>query len=232
MAAEAIKLNIGEIEQNPCPETGGGFIDSKKERNTYMIRSLLIHPLFLLALFIVNVAGTLYGYWWYGYQLAETPVQFLLFVPDSPTASLFFCIFLFCFMMGKHLPYIESLGMVTLFKYGIWAVVMNLLTLIVEGDLPWQGYMLIVSHGAMAVQGLLYVPYYRIQLRHLMVAAVWILHNDIVDYVYGMMPWYGSLSDYMEHIGYFTFWLSIVALVVAYWITVRQKAMIQYRQED
>lgn len=41
-------------------------------------------------LFAVNAAGTAYGYYWYRYQLADTPPLFLPFVPDSPTASLFF----------------------------------------------------------------------------------------------------------------------------------------------
>lgn len=195
-----------------------------------MIRSLLIHPLFLLALFIINVIGTLYGYWWYQVQLVDTPIHFLLFVPDSPTASLFFCIFLFFFMQGKNVPYIEALGLVTLFKYGIWAVAMNILTLIVEGDLVWQGYMLIASHGAMALQGLLYAPYYKIKLRHLLVAAVWTVHNDIIDYVYGMMPRYSSLSNYMDHIGYFTFWLSVVSIAVAYVVTVRKNITIDYQK--
>lgn len=194
-----------------------------------MIRILLLHPLFLLALFIINVAGTLYGYLWYEIQLVETPVQFLIFVPDSPTASLFFCVFLFFFMRGKNVPYIEALGLVTLFKYGVWAVAMNLLTLVVEGDLSWQGYMLIASHGAMALQGLLYAPYYKIKLRHLAVAALWTVHNDIIDYVYGMMPWYSSLSNYMDHIGYFTFWLSILSIMIAYTITVRKNIVIKYK---
>lgn len=193
-----------------------------------MIKSLLTNPLVLLALFIVNVVGTLYGYWWYESQLVDTPLHFLIFVPDSPTASLFFCIFLYFFLQGKNVPYIEALGMITLFKYGIWAVMMNLLTLVVEGELVWQGYMLIASHGAMALQGLLYAPYYKIKLRHLFVAAVWTLHNDVIDYVYGMMPRYSSLSAYMEHIGYFTFWLSMVSILVAYLLAVRKHTKIHY----
>lgn len=193
-----------------------------------MIKSLLTNPLVLLALFIVNVAGTLYGYWWYESQLVDTPAHFLIFVPDSPTASLFFCIFLYFFLQGKNVPYIEALGMVTLFKYGIWAVMMNLLTLVVEGELVWQGYMLIASHGAMALQGLLYAPFYKIKLRHLFVAAVWTLHNDVIDYVYGMMPRYSSLNVYMEHIGYFTFWLSMASILVAYLLTVRKNVKIHY----
>src|SRR5699024_1905688 len=112
--------------------------------------------------------------------------------------------------------------MVTLFKYGIWAVVMNLLTLYINGSLGWQGYMLIASHGAMAIQGLLYAPFYKVRMRHLAVAAIWILHNDVIDYVFGMMPVYPAINEYMDQIGYFTFWLSILSIWVAWVLTIKR----------
>ncbi|MFD1360548.1 DUF1405 domain-containing protein [Lentibacillus salinarum] len=178
---------------------------------------------FLMLLFIINLLGTAYGFYWYRYQLSETPAIFLPFVPDSPMASLFFTIVLLFFLLKKNAPYIEALGMITLFKYGIWAVIMNILTLLMEGSLGWSGYMLMLSHGAMAVQGLLYVPFYKIEWRHIAVAAVWILHNDIIDYVFGQMPVYSSLTAYMNEIGYFTFWLSIVSIWLAYVLTIKPK---------
>src|SRR5690625_83895 len=110
-------------------------------------------------LFFINLFGTIYGFMWYESQLAMTPTIFLPFVPDSPTASLFFTIFLLFYLFNKNLPYIEALALTSLFKYGIWAVTMNIFTLIVNGTLDWAGYMLIASHGAMAIQGILYVPY-------------------------------------------------------------------------
>ncbi|EKN67334.1 DUF1405 domain-containing protein [Schinkia azotoformans] len=188
---------------------------------------LLIHFLgmrpILWLLLVINIFGTIWGYIWYGWQLAETPPRFLLFVPDSPTASLFFVIVLIAFLLRKNWPIIEALAIVTLFKYGIWAVVMNLLVLKVEGSLPWEGYMLIASHFAMAAQGLLYAPYYRLKAWHLIVAAVWTLHNDVIDYVFGMMPRYGVLSDFTPQIGYFTFWLSIASILITYWLCIRDK---------
>lgn len=180
------------------------------------LNQILLHRQFLILLFIVNLLGTIYGYIWYESQLKITPLVFIPFVPDSPTASLFFTIFLFFFIFNKNVPYIEALAVTTLFKYGIWAVVMNVFTLIVNGSLDWQGYMLIASHGAMAVQGLLYIPYYQIKLKHLTVAGIVLLHNDIIDYVFGMMPIYSSLTDYMKEIGYFTFWLSILTIIIIY----------------
>ncbi|MEF2291891.1 DUF1405 domain-containing protein [Virgibacillus dokdonensis] len=186
-----------------------------------MFKYLLIDKRFLCLLFIINLAGTIYGYIWYGSQLSQTASIFLIFVPDSPTASLFFSIFLLLFIFGKHLPYIEALAVITLFKYGVWAVVMNFLTLLVEGSLSWQGYMLLASHGAMAIQGLLYMPYYQLCLRHIVFAAIWTLHNDVIDYVFEQMPVYSSLSSYMNEIGYFTFWLSLLSIGITYYFTIR-----------
>lgn len=190
-----------------------------------MIRYILLDKRFLLILFLINLFGTIYGYMWYESQLAVTPAIFLIFVPDSPTASLFFTIFLLFFLFNKNTPYIEALAMISLFKYGVWAVVMNLLVLLMDGSLSWQGYMLIASHGAMAIQGLLYSPFYKIKLRHLVVAGIVTLHNEIIDYVFGMMPTYSSLSKYMNEIGYFTFWLSVVSILIAYQLTIRKKAL-------
>lgn len=176
----------------------------------------------LLLLLLINIFGTIYGYIWYGWQMAETPAKFLIFVPDSPTASLFFVLVLIAFLLRTNWPLIEALAIVTLFKYGIWAVVMNLLVLEVEGNLPWEGNLLIASHFAMAVQGLLYAPYYRIKAWHLIAAAVWTLHNDVIDYIFGMMPRYGVLNDFTAQIGYFTFWLSIASIFITYWVCVRK----------
>src|SRR5699024_7390205 len=117
-----------------------------------MIKYILLDKWFLFLLFFINLLGTVYGFYWYRHQLSETSDIFLMFVPDSPTASLFFTIVLFFFLIKKNIPYIEALALMTLFKYGIWAVVMNFLTLLIEGSLGWTGYMLMFSHGAMAIQ--------------------------------------------------------------------------------
>src|SRR5690625_1729425 len=184
----------------------------------FFVRQLLVYKPFLIVLFVINLLGTIYGYIWYESQLKITPLIFLPFVPDSPTASLFFTIFLLFFLFNRSVPYIEALAVTSLFKYGIWAVVMNVFTLYVEGELVWQGYMLIVSHAAMAIQGLLYIPQYKIELKHLTVAGIVILHNDIIDYVFGMMPIYASLNKYTQQIGYFTFWLSICTILLTYFL--------------
>ncbi|KMM38174.1 DUF1405 domain-containing protein [Guptibacillus hwajinpoensis] len=177
---------------------------------------------FLWFLLIINVPGTIYGYYWYGWQLADTNPIFLLFVPDSPTASLFFCFVLIAFLLGKNWPLMESLAAVTLFKYGIWAVVMNMMVMVVEGELSLIALMLIFSHLGMAIEGLLFAPFYKIKPWHLIAVAIWTFHNDVIDYVFGQMPRYSMLSEYTSAIGYFTFWLSIVSLALVYLLSVRK----------
>lgn len=189
------------------------------------IYAILANRNILLLLLIVNILGTLYGYYWYGWQLADTPTKFLLFVPDSPTASLFFVFVLIAFLLRINWGLIETLAIVTLFKYGIWAVVMNILVLVETGELDWVGYMLIGSHFAMAVQGILYAPFYRIKLWHIIVTAIWTLHNDVIDYVFMMLPRYPVLDLYTAQIGYFTFWLSILSIGLAYYFGIRKNRL-------
>jgi uncharacterized membrane protein YpjA len=178
---------------------------------------------FLWLLLIVNILGTVYGYIWYGWQLRETPAVFLPFVPDSPTASLFFVFVLIAFLMGKNWPLLEGLAIVTLVKYGIWAVVMNFLVFFETGEMELTAWMLIFSHGAMAVQGLLYAPFYRMKAWHLAAAAIWTLHNDVIDYVFFMLPRYSMLDQITPQIGYFTFWLSIGSILFTYYLCLRKE---------
>ncbi|GGA25772.1 DUF1405 domain-containing protein [Psychrobacillus lasiicapitis] len=176
---------------------------------------VLFNKSFMWLLFVVNLLGTIYGYIWYESQLSVTEPKFLLFVPDSPTASLFFTIALFGWLMKKNWKLIEALALITLVKYGVWAVVMNIWTYMETGSIGWMGWMLVVSHFAMALQAILYIPFYRFTFVHIFIAAVWTLHNDVIDYVFGQMPVYRSLSEYASQIGYFTFWLSIACISIA-----------------
>lgn len=177
---------------------------------------LLQHRSFLILLFVINFLGTIYGYIWYESQLIRTEPQFLIFVPDSPTASLFFSIAVLGWILGRHFKLIEALALITLVKYGIWAVVMNLLTLAESGSIGWAGWMLVASHGLMAVQAILYLGKYRYGFVHIVIAAIWTLHNDVIDYIYGQMPTYRVINQYASHVGYFTFWLSIACISIAY----------------
>ncbi|PEJ53843.1 MULTISPECIES: DUF1405 domain-containing protein [unclassified Bacillus (in: firmicutes)] len=177
----------------------------------------------MVALFIINVLGTAYGYYWYIPQLAYTPSWLKIFVPDSPTASLFFCVVLLLFILNKQNGLIEALAYVSLLKYGIWAVIMNGMVLYVKGGLDTIAYLLIFSHGAMAVQALLYSQTFRVKKWQLVVASIWILQDLIFDYVFGTMPEYFMLSDFRIWIALITFWLTILVIFLAYYQLIFKK---------
>lgn len=185
-----------------------------KELMTYA-KLVLFNKSFMCLLFLVNLVGTIYGYYWYESQLSITEPKYLLFVPDSPTASLFFTVALLGWLLKKNWKLIEALALITLIKYGLWAVVMNIWTYVENDYLDWLGWMLVASHFAMALQAVLYIPFYRFTWIHIFIAAVWTLHNDVIDYVFGQMPVYRSLNKYADQIGYFTFWLSIACISTA-----------------
>ncbi len=119
----------------------------------------------------------------------------------------------------------EALAFVSLMKYGLWAVGMNIFLMIDQQTIIWTGVMLMISHGFMAVQAMLYAPFYRFRIGHFMIAAVWVLHNDVIDYLFGQMPIYMGLERFLPYIGYATFWLTIFVLIYVYRKTLREDRM-------
>lgn len=182
----------------------------------------------LWTLFIVNFLGSIYGFYWYKNQLIDVGSWWNIFVPDSPTASAAFTLVLALFILKRHFPLLEAFAAVTLFKYGVWAVVMIVVgaaqNAYVNGGnmtayMQWTDWMLICSHGGMAVQALLYGKFYIYRLKHLCVVAVWTLLNDAVDYLLDLHPWLpASLADYDFLVGGFTVALSFLSLVLAAWL--------------
>ncbi|MDI1901077.1 DUF1405 domain-containing protein, partial [Staphylococcus aureus] len=115
----------------------------------------------LMMLLICNILGMIYGYIWYGEQLSHTPWHFKIFVPDSPTAILYLVISISLILIQKQNSIIDALAFVTLFKYGIWAVIMNILFIIEQGDITVNGLVLMFSHSIMAVQAIYFYPRFK-----------------------------------------------------------------------
>ncbi|GIP53418.1 DUF1405 domain-containing protein [Paenibacillus vini] len=195
-------------------------------------RSFLSSRLLLWPLFICNLLGTIYGYIWYESQLRDTwvnhPKWQLVFVPDSPTASLFFTLallfLLFPAQLGKYhflRTLIEGLAVVTSVKYGVWAVSMIFGGYAQGGELVWQDWMLVASHLAMAVEALLYVRLFKFGTSMLLCAGAWTLLNDAVDYMFEVYPWLPQpLWDDVPAVMVFTICLTM-ASVGAGWLALR-----------
>ncbi|AWB44991.1 DUF1405 domain-containing protein [Paenibacillus sp. CAA11] len=203
-------------------------------RAPYLIsrRFLLSKPILWL-LFGANLLGTVYGYVWYGSQLKDTvlhyPLWTVIFVPDSPTASLFFTLSLAFLLFENKIGHwygirslIEGLGVVTSVKYGIWAV-----SIIFAGQhygdvLVWEDGMLTISHLAMAIEALLFVRFFHVGSWMIMTAGLWTLLNDTVDYTYGVYPWLPvQLESRLIGVQNFTFGLTVFS-ILATWLAVKQ----------
>ncbi|WP_054957102.1 DUF1405 domain-containing protein [Paenibacillus dakarensis] len=206
-------------------------------------REFLSKRFILWILLISNTLGTVYGYIWYGGQLYNTaqnhPAWQLVFVPDSPTASLFFSLALVMLLYpprslsGLLIQQLtESLAVVTSIKYGVWAVAMIFAGASQGNELIWQDWMLIASHTAMAVEALIYVKLFHIRWTALAVAMAWTLLNDTVDYTFGIFPYLpGPLYDHLGAVEAFTFALTLLSGFLT-WITVKRSLSGQEKAKE
>lgn len=198
----------------------------------YLTRAFLLHPMLLTLMLVFYVPGTVYGFFWYGNQLVDTWNGYshwlLPFVPDSPMSSLFFTIALI-WLWVKPKPtaspvaravrsFIEAMGVVTSIKYGVWACSI-IFAAFAQGDyIYWQDWMLVASHGAMAICALLYARFYHFGPIALAFAAAWTFLNDALDYGVGIYPYLPFvLKDDLTGIAWFTFMLTAISIVCAAW---------------
>ncbi|HHG6117621.1 TPA: DUF1405 domain-containing protein [Staphylococcus aureus] len=168
----------------------------------------------LMMLLICNILGMIYGYIWYGEQLSHTPWHFKIFVPDSPTAILFLVISISLILIRKQNSIIDALAFVTLFKYGIWAVIMNILFIIEQGDITVNGLVLMFSHSIMAVQAIYFYPRFKRSMIGISVAMTWVFLNDYIDYFHLQFPYYDFITTHVWQIGVLSFCLSVFGLLL------------------
>ncbi len=168
----------------------------------------------LMMLLICNILGMIYGYIWYGEQLSHTPWQFKIFVPDSPTAILFLVISISLILIRKQNSIIDALAFVTLFKYGIWAVIMNILFIIEQGDITVNGLVLMFSHSIMAVQAIYFYPRFKLSMIGISVAMTWVFLNDYIDYFHLQFPYYDFITTHVWQIGVLSCCLSVFGLLL------------------
>ncbi|WP_246321151.1 DUF1405 domain-containing protein [Paenibacillus germinis] len=195
-------------------------------------KDFLLSKKMLWAFFISNLLGTIYGYEWYWAQMVDTianyPAWYVYFVPDSPTASLFFTLSIGFLLMDRSLDqqpnklyrairgFVEAFALITSFKYGIWAVAMIWTGAWQGVPVGWDGWMLTGSHLAMAVEALLFVRWYRYRLTAIIIVAIWTFWNDFMDYERGIFPRLPrELDDNLLTIEWFTVGLSMTGILIA-----------------
>jgi uncharacterized membrane protein YpjA len=141
----------------------------------------------LLIVLLINVAGTLFGLYYYWDQLAMTPWYLWLVVPDCPLYTLFMAIALTLILIGKPWTTFNAITAVGTTMYGTWTVIVLLYfgeVFFSQGNVE-PTMQRLISHGAMAFEGFLLLPYLtKVKPVHWALTALWFIALDSVDYFY------------------------------------------------
>ena len=130
----------------------------------------------------INLAGTAFGFWYYRFQLAQTPLVMWPFVPDSPGATLFMALSLAAWKLDYKQKWLNSLAFYGSIKLGFWTPFVQLVLNSPGSIEPWLYWFLILSHLAMVLQAFVIYRYGNFPVGAVAVATVWYGFNDIVDY--------------------------------------------------
>ena len=134
------------------------------------------------AIVAINLVGTAFGFWYYRFQLAQTPLVMWPFVPDSPAATLFVALSLTAWKLDYDIEWLHMLAFYGNIKLGLWTLFVQLVLNGPGGIATWLYWFLILSHLAMALQSFLIYRYADFSVGAVAAATVWYGFNDLVDY--------------------------------------------------
>jgi uncharacterized membrane protein YpjA len=131
----------------------------------------------------VNLAGTAFGFYYYGFQLSRTPVEMWVFVPDSPVATLFVALALAAWKLGHPQEWLTALAFFGNIILGGWTVWVHLAFFEQFGYLhPAMRQFLIWSHAAMVLQAFVLHRIGDFSPRAIAVATGWYAVDTTLDY--------------------------------------------------
>ena len=131
----------------------------------------------------INLMGTAFGFYYYGGQLSNTPVEMWLFVPDSPMATLFVALALASWKLGRPQEWLIALAFFGNVILGGWTVWVHLAFYEQFGFLgePMRQF-LIWSHAARVLQAFVLPRIGTFGPRAVAVATAWYGIDTTVDY--------------------------------------------------
>ena len=132
---------------------------------------------------LVNLAGTAFGFYYYGFQLARTPTVMWPFVPDSPVATLFIAAALAAWKLGHGREWLTALAFLGNVILGGWTVWVHLAFWPEFGYLhPAMRQFLIWSHAAMVLQAFVLHRIAEFSPLGVGAATAWYALDTTVDY--------------------------------------------------
>ena len=132
---------------------------------------------------LVNLAGTAFGFYYYGFQLARTPAEMWPFVPDSPVATLFVALALASWKLGHAREWLIALAFFGNIVLGGWTVWVHLTFWSEFSYLhPAMRQFLIWSHAAMVLQAFVLHRIADFSPAGVGAATAWYTLDTTVDY--------------------------------------------------
>ena len=132
----------------------------------------------------INLAGTVFGFWYYHAQLAATPMVMWPFVPDSPLATLAIALAIAAWKLGRELPWLTAIAFFGNVILGLWTPFTLLAFYDTYAGLthPLMFQFLFWSHLAMVVQAFVLHRITDFPVWAIAVALAYYTVNLIVDY--------------------------------------------------
>ncbi len=153
----------------------------------------------------VNVAGAIYGFYWYELQLVSSPIWQWAFIADCPISATLMAVHLTLKALGRTNETLKAVATCSSFKYGIWTCLIILAFrsyfLSPERRVLYVGMFL--AHALLAGEGYLEMG------GRCSVALIWLLINDLMDYVVGTHPYLPAKN--VEWVGFMTVTLTILS---------------------
>ncbi len=172
-----------------------------------------------------DLGGAIAGYiFWYGDSILAAPWYYWIFVPDCPLAATLMGLALIAYHFGRKWDLLGWLAVSTCIKYGLWTVVYWAANYAAGGHYDFESVTMSVTHFIMIVQGLMLIGLLRFRFWPVAIAALFLVANDLVDYVAGYHPGLPALVD-VDLMMWLAVGTTIVFLVywtASAWLTARR----------
>ena len=182
------------------------------------LRSIVENTPLMIAIIIINIAGSVVGLFYYWDQLVSASPFAWVFIPDCPLYTMLVAVVLAVYVSTKrNSDLINFITAVGLAKYGTWTVVVVLGFSAFYFSVDSSLYtVLVLMHIAMAAEFILPLLLIRqLKYRVTAVALVWFLANDFADYFLGTHP--PVPTSEISQIATFTFLLTPLFIAIAYY---------------
>ena len=169
----------------------------------------------LWVLLAADFGGAIAGYlFWYGGALAEAPFYLWPFVPDSPLSVTVMGAALLAFHFNRRLEFLGLLAAGMCMKFGLWTDFVWFTNYLSGGHYHFVAVTMSLTHFGMVIQAFIIAPYLRYRPIPVLLASLFLIANDVVDYLFGFHPGVPNPEDIHTIAG---FAVATTAAIVVFW---------------